>query len=673
MAKIITENFKVETTNELYTSFKSQNGILANNFENQLSAYNTAFLSPASRALLTGDITDIKAFVTNQLEVLRPESDYYIMASRALTDIEGVPVIQNTQKDKRDFQRKVIFGAKISEDSARYMFFEKPWIAGSRYDAFDDTIDIEDLNCIVTIRSADDDYLVFKCIENNNGGLSTTSPHSVVSELADSAYQSVETTDKYIWQYMFTVPSSEAETYKTSDSLPLPAGGGDPNVIANAKECVSQIVIESTPPSHFNQFIFDIRDNGLRPSNVTALNNEPIEGTNLMRVKLGIQNTSVLSNITGHYTRMYLRSGEGDTAGKLYDIISSKSSALTSEITVEVETTDTLPPICQLVPKISVTEGSIDGERCKAYGVIDNLGTLVRVAFENKGSKYKIAEAEAVNPKGLSDETPTTLRVVISPTGGHGSNPINEIAMSRIAVVVNFSGENANTPKSYYYTQVGLLKNPEFVGGGQPSTFDNRTVATFTGDKTLQTAPGRFAQQFIKTEDVKQFQPGRHYTVVDPGNMSISEWGSIGVSPDASGNIPAGLTFYVDPSNSTILDSSRTGKISSAVTNFSPDEDIETITAKVHQSDFITSPSEVTKVYFTDYTGPFKSKIHPGPITIKNRADSAGGDTININTFSNIEHGDYVPYTGQLLHYLDFSPIERTATTKEKIKFLFDF
>lgn len=677
MAKIITENFKVETTNELYSSFKSQNSVLADNFENQLNSYNTSTLTPDNRALNGGNVSDIKGFVTSQLNILRPESEYYIMASRALADIEGVPTIQNTQKDKRDFQRKVIFGAKIDEDSARYMFFESPWTPGTVYDSFDDTIDIENQNTIVTIRSADDDYLVFKCIENNNGGASTTSPQSVISELSDSEYQSVETTDKYIWQYMFTVPSAEAETYKTSDSLPLPANGGDVNVIANAKECVSQIIIESTPASHFNQFVFDTSNNGLNPSNVSmiSVDTENVASTGITKVRLGVQNTSVVSSQSDHYTKMYLRAGADENAGKLYEVIKSTSSALTSEIIVEIKTTDDIPKVCQLVPKVLVSESDIDGERCKAYGVIDHLGTLKRVAYETKGSKYKIATARILNPTGLTDTTESSLRVVISPTGGHGSNPKNEMAMSRLAVVVNFSGENLNTPKSYYYTQVGLIKNPEFSSDTNPSVFDNRTLVTFPGNKKAEAVAGRFAEQFIETLDVKDFKPGRYYTIVDPGNMTVTEWASIGASPNSDGEVVSGLTFYVPPNNIIVLDSSKTGKISTAVNSYSLDKDIETITAKVHQSQLLNTPlpDGSTQVYFSDYSGAFKSKLHPGPITIKNSLDVSGGDTLNINSFSEIQHGDYIAYSGQLLHYLDFSPIERTPTTKEKIKFIFDF
>ena len=93
-----------------------------------------------------GNILEVKTLVENQLEKLRPEAEYYIMASRALSNVDTVPTIQNTQKDKRDFRRKILFGNKVDNNSARFMFYENPWTPGTVYDAFDDTKDVSSSN-----------------------------------------------------------------------------------------------------------------------------------------------------------------------------------------------------------------------------------------------------------------------------------------------------------------------------------------------------------------------------------------------------------------------------------------------------------------------------------------------------------------------------------------------
>ena len=48
--------------------------------------------------------------------------------------------------------------------------------------------------------------------------------------------------------------------------------------------------------------------------------------------------------------------------------------------------------------------------------------------------------------------------------------------------------------------------------------------------------------------------------------------------------------------------------------------------------------------------------------------------TLSINNAStDVVYGKYTPYTGELLHYVDFDPITRQLERKEKIKFIFDF
>jgi hypothetical protein len=59
--------------------------------------------------------------------------------------------IANTQKEKREFQRRVIFGNRISDSDIRYMFYKNNWISETVYDDFDYQEDITLVNSIVTV------------------------------------------------------------------------------------------------------------------------------------------------------------------------------------------------------------------------------------------------------------------------------------------------------------------------------------------------------------------------------------------------------------------------------------------------------------------------------------------------------------------------------------------
>ena len=664
MAKVITENFKVETTNELFESFKNQNDTLSANFLAQLQAYETQ----NSLSLSDTNETDIQKLVDDQLDILRPEANYYIMASTALASIDGVPSISNTQESKRDFQRKVIFGNKISDASARYMFYENTWTTGTVYDAFADTKDIESSNTIVCVRNTEGEYLVFKCIENNNGSPSTISPQTVINQFATSNYQSVETGDKYIWHYMFTVGSDEADIYKTSDSLPLPTVGGDVNVIANAKECISQVIVETTPTGQFNQYLFGEATSVSNSSDVLIKNTNTSGSNTVVTVGVTDKIGRTLYNDSDAYKYMYFRSSNGATSGKLYDVVGSSSNDAAKEITLTLDTQDILTGSGQLVPKVSITSSTLDGVRAKAYGIIDEFGTLRRIAYETKGTKYKFATAEMVYPKSLTTPGTTTLRVVISPTGGHGSNPIDEIAMSRLSIVTNFAGDSTFIPDSNTYTQVGLLKNPTFTDGTgasvTPASFDNRISMTVTGsDVTSQAVAGKVVEQFIRSVDVQDMLGNTEYVITNPGNLTANEWSALAVGT-ISGTLGETFTSVASPS----VGSDKIGSMGTVVDSLSPDHDEEILKAKIHESVYANSN---TTIFLVDYYGDFENKFQKGNIRIKDAFTDQAATTININ--STITYGSYDPYTGELLHFIDFAPITRTLTTKEKVKFTFDF
>lgn len=680
MAKIITENFKVETTNELFKSFKSQNTTLGNNFMQELA------LIDAASSLSETDNTIIRGLVDDQLEALRPESNYYIMASKSIPsgqDQSGT--IRNTQNNKRDFQRKVIFGSKVGDSTARYMFYENNWETGTVYSSYDDTEVFVSTSQIVTVLNSESDYLVFKCIENNNGAPSTINPQTTLSQFT-SNYQSVETGDKYIWHYMFTVPSSDANIYKTTDSLPLPMVSdgiyGDALVISNAKESVSQIIIEDTPGNLFNQYLFGSATSQANSSDVEVLNQSSGgANTTIIKVKPKDLTGRSLYNDADAYKYMYFRSDDGSTAGRLYEVVASNTNPSDTTISLHLLTNDTISGSGQLVPKVEVSSPDYGGVRAKAYAVIDQFGTVKRVSFETRGSNYKFATAKLVLPKSLLDIGTTTLRPVVSPTGGHGFNPIGELGMSRLSIVTNFSGDSVDVPDSNTYTNMGLMKNPKFSGGTFPDSFDNRVVISKSGDHTATALENYYVEQYIEFVKVHDLQQGSEYVISDLGNMSTSDWNSISEATLTDDTAIAGTAFTVS-SGIGSLSLTKIGTATISVDTLSPDRDQEIIKARVHESAFdstthiVTDPVNTdgtTKIYLVDYYGDFRSKIQKGNIRIKITETSENASTLSINSFSDIVYGSYVPYTGDLLHFIDFAPITRSASTREKVKFTFDF
>ena len=608
MAKIITENFKVETTKELFSTFNSKNETIAANFLSGLGTYVT---SDAGITLSNSQQAEIQDIVEAQLVTNLPVASYYIVGS----SIDNSTTITNTQYQKREFQRRVIFGNKVTDESIRYMFHKNAWLSGTIYDDFDDTQDLSTINSVVTNANSEGDYEVFKCLENNGGAVSTATPN--FSGIDPQSYEQIFAADGYVWKYLFTVVTADDLVFGTNDSLPLPYPSyGNTTVITAAKEDISQIIIEDTEVNLFSNYRFGLSTNTTDSSTVAFRSIEQSETSGTVSditVRATPKPNFTLYDTNDAYKNMYLIQTDAGTGQMtVYDILSSVTpDSADLDITLRITSSDGnnanlfKNDAFSIVPKVEVSRSTSTGTPCVAYGIIDQFGTLKRIAFKDKGSEYKYATAKLALPSTLAQNFTQSqaaiLRCVISPKGGHGSDMISELSMSRLAVITNFSGEDVATPDANNYTKVGLIKNPTFTDSTFPTQFDNRASIVISGDKTSVAIAGHYIQQ----------------------------------------------TVALDSSNN------------------------ETITARIHQSVFSGGN---TTIYLVDYYGDFKNTFQTGAISIKADLSSTAASTLSINNAStDVTYGKYSPYSGEVLHFVDFDPIERQATRKEKIKFIFDF
>jgi len=661
MAKVVTENFKVETTNELYGSFLNENENAVESFQESLEAYtainNTGFkyysyavgspavttfattanihndvvvvvnsilLSSTSNpadytfdqntgtvVLATGANTttvkiwglnsalsestrdDITSLVRSEINEFLPENNYYVMGS----SIDKPNDILNSQFEKREFLRRVIFAKKIDVSNIKYMFNRIPWSneQDTVYDAFDDIRDIETLNMFVTVPDGEQNegpYKVFKCISNNNGAVSISKPsvNSIDPNIVATS------ADGYVWKYMFNIPVSEYAEYSTQSSLPYVE---DVRVTDATKEDISNIVIQNTVTGLFSGYL---------PGSLSLASTQPAPGNNRYTLEFHTNETSPRSG-NGAYVGMYIRF---DSDGAVYDILDSFTpNALSTNkiVFITIESATALnyenQSNAHIVPKIAITPANdvAAGTNAVAWGLLDANGTLEGINFNERGNGYKYATANVSLPLPLQQTYPdpslaASLRVIISPTGGHGKDPISELFMSRLAFITNFFSDSGSViPDSGTYTKVGLVKDPTFSDATFPTTMDNRLKIKITGS----TAPNVTVGQYLVEQQATQM-----------------------------------------------------------------------IHARVHE---VKQESGDWYIYCVDYTGDFNSTFTLGAtLSAKDTLVGSTTETVTINSSSgSITYGTYVPFSGDLLHFVDFAAISRDADRKEKIKFVFDF
>lgn len=136
-----------------------------------------------------------------------------------------------------------------------------------------------------------------------------------------------------------------------------------------------------------------------------------------------------------------------------------------------------------------------DGKQANAYAITNPISqTLKEIIIDNKGLGYTYATVIVDSPTGEGAGT----RAIISPVGGHGSDPLAELGGSSLVLNVQFkSDENNKFPVTNDYRQVALIEDPKVYQS--TVTMSNTSVAQVT----ILTLAGTSAE-YVEDENVYQ-------------------------------------------------------------------------------------------------------------------------------------------------------------------------
>lgn len=279
----------------------------------------------------------------------------------------------------------MIGGKRLTGNDVRHCIPRFDWTSGTEYYAYDDKLDSKSLkNSNSQFYVVTDDWNVYKCLSNNYGALSTSKPSSI------STFTDFQTSDGYIWKYMYTVTSEERLRYVTSNYIPVKT--------------------------------LSVNDGSLQ----WGVQNNAVSGA--------IHNI-VLTNFGSNYTAN--------------DIV------------------------------ISITG---DGQDANAFAIRNvTSNTISTIVVDNKGSGYTYANVTLSSSTG----TGAIARAIISPSGGHGSDPLTELGGSNLVLNLQFkSNENGKLPVTNEYRQIALFEDPIAQGETYPvsnTVVNQTTILNLTG------------------------------------------------------------------------------------------------------------------------------------------------------------------------------------------------
>jgi hypothetical protein len=262
--------------------------------------------------------------------------------------------------------KNMIGAKKIQGNDARLAIRRFNWESGTDYAEYDDSEAALDMNDPdVKFYVVTDEWNVYKCLGNNNGGISTVKPTSINTYIAERV------SDKYIWKYMYTLSDEEKLRFTTANFIPV------------------RTLTE---------------DNGTLQWHVQ---NSAVQGS-IGSIKI----VNAGSNYTNTPTVTIIGDGTGAEAAATINVIT--------------------------------------------YGVESILIT-------NKGQDYTYANV-AITANGAGNGA--IARVVMSPTGGHGANPVEELGGSYVMINPRLRGsESGVIDTQNEIRQIALIKNPVLRNG----------------------------------------------------------------------------------------------------------------------------------------------------------------------------------------------------------------
>jgi hypothetical protein len=164
---------------------------------------------------------NLDIFVAKQVKesVSEPSSSnvYLTFGKSSAWPNESSPLQPNTSiVSYNDIWKNTIGAKRIVGNNIRHAIPRINWISGTVYDVYDDLIDsLIQKNTSNHFYVLTTEYNVFKCLDNNGGKPSTVMPNILVTT---SHFQ---TSDGYIWKYMYTLNAEEKLRFLTTNFMPV--------------------------------------------------------------------------------------------------------------------------------------------------------------------------------------------------------------------------------------------------------------------------------------------------------------------------------------------------------------------------------------------------------------------------------------------------------------------
>ena len=414
-------------------------------------------------------------------ELERNENQYFffIAKSTAWTNENSPPAYSDTIRSEYDVMNNIIGYKKLSPETVVFAIPRYEWTANTNYDQYDDNTNLFDDDDPSIFYVVTDENNIYKCI--SNGG--TTNKSTIKPSLTTSTPFTLS--DGYTWQYLASVREGNLP-YELTGYVPVEYA-----TISTDTETVNQYntQVEAVPSSITRITVTNSSPIGVYPYTVSSVNYsgfvlkvarvDAVAGDARSKIvvisddvsKSRLVDSSLYANYVGYIMRVDTNTTVDRSQRYNYGIITSVQ-VVGNEVrfTVKSDTIDfdlTTPTVSgiasvEILPYIKI---SGNGTGTYAFPVMASNNSISSITMGNSGRGYSNAVTQVISAKSAGTNHPT-LRAVLSPKGGHGSNILKELNIKDVLIIVEISEEDeANIISGGSYRQFGIVKNPVLADG----------------------------------------------------------------------------------------------------------------------------------------------------------------------------------------------------------------
>ena len=399
-------------------------------------------------------------------------NDYFVFAGKH-TPYPGSDAILTTPNNSVkstniDVYDNMIFAKRISTADIAHVVPKYMWSSNTYYDKYDHRDGDLYNKKFYSVVDDGTEFNVYKCLFNaSNTTVSATSTVAPSVKTLDP----IITGDGYIWKYMYTISKTQYEKFATSNYIPVVANS---TVASSAVPGTIEVIDIVSRGAGYDNYISDgvFRTTDLAVGGVNTIYGAPdtaeAEDDYYRGCVIKITNSS--AGAAGQYRRIVDYRGVGG----------QKIFILNAPFTVAPAAGDEY----EVYPYVYVWGDGTESIPAEGRAIVDSTAnSIVEIEMLSVGANYRYGEsyvgetpetipvtinsvfidlpASIMNAAGF---VKAQLQPIISPPGGHGSNPLLELGAKRICISTKFTNSEGGTiPTQNDFRQVGIIKNPLYT------------------------------------------------------------------------------------------------------------------------------------------------------------------------------------------------------------------